>query len=396
MRTLWQGRVGPSKSIANRSLIISSFSSKNLKVEENLSEDVKYLKEALSKLKKGENDFYLGEGGTSFRFFALRASRENFEITIKGSESLFRRPMNELIDLLDQLGVKVSSGRNLIKVKGPWKPKEKVLIDCEKSSQFASAFILSSIGLSYEFDVYLESLLSSKSYFLMSLNLVNELTSSNVQLNGNQLSWRSMSEINETSMERFQIEDDWSSAASVGCLAALSEGEVKIENLLSESVQSDSKIREIFSQMGIINEMQNRVWSVRGSSGYRGVHIDLVQSPDLFPVLSVLCAFAQTGSSFTSLKNLRYKESNRLKNIELLMEALGVGFESNDDSFKILKPVDRKFLSSLKPIDLSPDSDHRIAMAGAVAIQAGARVTIKDKGVVKKSFAHFWEVQRSL
>ncbi len=396
MKTLWQGRVGPSKSIANRALIISSFSRSQLKVEENLSEDIQYLKNALAELKEGKSDFYLGEGGTSFRFFALRASRESFEITIKGSESLFRRPMDELIDLLEQLGVKISSGKNQIKVKGPWRPKDKVIIDCQKSSQFASAFVLSSIGLSYEFDVFLESLSSSKSYFSMSLNLMNELTNSNVHLNGDQLSWRSTSEINTKSLEGFKIEDDWSSAASVGCLAALSEGEVRIENLFAESVQSDSKIREIFSQMGISNDMQNNVWSVRGSSDYRGVSIDLEQSPDLFPVLSVLCAFAQSGSIFTGLKNLRYKESNRLKNIELLMDALGVGFESNDDSLKILKPVDRKDLSSLKPIDLSPDSDHRIAMAGAVAIQAGARVTIRDKGVVKKSFAHFWEIQRSL
>jgi 3-phosphoshikimate 1-carboxyvinyltransferase len=256
--------------------------------------------------------------------------------------------------------------------------------------------VLSSIDLDCNIEVSLKFLDSSKSYFLMSLSLLNQLTDLELSIEDTKIFIEKKQRANSSKIKTFAIEDDWSSAASMGCLAALSEGKIRIENLRKSSLQVDSRITRIFDRMGVVNSIEENSWTIESSKNFNGIKLGLGQSPDLFPVLAVLCAFASSSSEFTGLKNLRYKESNRLKNIETFLRALGCGLEVNDDSLSITKTLDRAQLSQMPFIDLSPDSDHRIAMAGAVAIQAGARVTIDNKTVVKKSFSHFWDIQRSL
>jgi 3-phosphoshikimate 1-carboxyvinyltransferase len=107
---------------------------------------------------------------------------------------------------------------------------------------------------------------------------------------------------------------------------------------------------------------------------------------DEIPILSVLGAQAAGGLEISDAKELRVKESDRITAIAANLRAMGVAVEEKPDGLSISggRP--------LKGAEIISRSDHRIAMAFAVAALAADGTTrIHDAESADVSFPGFWE-----
>ena len=120
------------------------------------------------------------------------------------------------------------------------------------------------------------------------------------------------------------------------------------------------------------------------SDDLKGCTIDIQDTPDLLPVLSVAAAFAQGKTTFINAARLRLKESDRLASSAAMIENLGGRAEVGEDELTV-------YGTGLIGGTVESCNDHRIAMSAAVAATRCSKpVTILHAEAVKKSYPGFY------
>jgi 3-phosphoshikimate 1-carboxyvinyltransferase len=108
---------------------------------------------------------------------------------------------------------------------------------------------------------------------------------------------------------------------------------------------------------------------------------------DEYPILAVAAAVAQGVTTFSHVKELRFKESDRIAAMAEGLRALGVSIEERDDGMTIHGG------SRLRSGAVKSYADHRIAMAFAIAGLVSANgVGIDDAACVDISFPSFFDL----
>lgn len=165
------------------------------------------------------------------------------------------------------------------------------------------------------------------------------------------------------------VEGDWSNAAFFLAASALGSS-VQITGLNYDSAQGDKSVAKLLS-------------------ADTSMDIDAADIPDLVPILSVV-AGARHGAVFHNISRLRLKESNRVKTVQSMLEALGIQSRSDENTLTV-------FPGNYCGCQIDTANDHRIAMAAAIAATvADGPVTIIGAECVKKSYPGFWEEFRKL
>ncbi len=388
----FKGELELSKSWLNRVLILNSFFENILIEGHSNADDCKFLKQSLQDFKNLKTEFYVGKGGTTFRFLALRISRKPGRYKIQLDESLLKRPVQDLIELLAEFRVRsfINSQNEFEMESEGWvNPNRTIKVNASKSSQFLTALLLSSIDLEFDLSIKIENFITSESYFDYTLDLLNQL--------GIEVHKNKFNEVISVFIKKKQIptknkldsELDISSAFTLSAAAVLN-GQVQISNWNSKSSQPDKLFVEIFQRMNIKMIQKNNDLFVNKTSGFKSINVSLDNTPDLFPVLSVLCSFADGISYLTDVDQLVFKESNRLeKTIELLAKC-DVQFETIDDGLKIYGQSNRMY----KKRDLilfDTAHDHRMAFAAALFILKKYPIKMNDPMVIKKSYPQFYQ-----
>ena len=389
----FRGRIPSSKSILNRLMILRFFEPGLEIIGDSEADDVMKMKGALEQLKAGEIAD-CGAAGTTLRFLALLASRYPGTHMLKGSPRLFARPQSEITRLLKQLGCKVDWNPELLTITGQgWViPEDGVRIDRAISSQFASALILSAWGLSSPLQVFFEGDLISEGYFDMTLQLVKR-SGMNWELSADKRSL-TIPAGEMIQARKIEVESDLSSAFAVAALAAIS-GEAVFESWPESSLQPDRVFVEILREMGcgVEHNSSSKILNIRKPSSGRlkAIKKDLRDCPDLFPVLAVLCGFAEGPSTLFGAPHLAHKESSRIEKSLGLLRLVGVQARAIEGGLEI-DGRDKLATVGEKPFEFDPADDHRLAMAAAVARAAGASPQILHPEVVNKSFPEFWSI----
>ena len=108
---------------------------------------------------------------------------------------------------------------------------------------------------------------------------------------------------------------------------------------------------------------------------------------DEFPLLFILASITKGKSEFNGIKELRHKESDRIKNIEIGLNKIGIKTKSNLDKLIIFGNPKLKIKNILK---IDPKGDHRIAMAFFCLAQLiNGEIVIKNFETVNTSFPKF-------
>ncbi len=390
MRFTFRGEISSSKSIYNRALIIQSFSEHVQIRGITQSDDVVYLQNALRAFKAGETSFFCGDGGTTFRFLAVRVSRQPGNYQLRGTEQLFRRPMKELFNFFDQMGVTYSlNGTSLSIASEGWAARREIQCTSTQSSQFLSSIALSSWGLAEDLRITMPRQLPSRGYLDMTLRVIEDCGGKGrVQEASSTADPVLVVKATQKPMATtLVIEQDMSSLFALAACAIV-DGEIEIKNLPVQSIQPDSIFFDFFRRMKIQYERTGKMFYIKKQDNYRGLDVDISNSPDLFPVLAVLCARAQDFSTITGLDNLQFKESDRLENVLDLLRRIGRRVDVVENGVMIHGRTSAFSGSG----NFDPKGDHRMAMAAELANLGGAQLNITDKSVTNKSFPEFWEI----
>lgn len=382
----FSGSLDISKSWMNRALILKSYEPGLEIVGTSQADDVKLLQQCLSDLKAGKKEFYVGLGGTTFRFFALRVSREIGNFIIRGEKKLFSRPQQEMISILDQVGVKayfnVDKSEFHIESKG-WRSDEecKILkVDSKDSSQFLTSVLLNSVNL--PFDLQIEtSKVTSESYFNYTQKMMGTY--------GFAIDDLFISKQQKLQQQKMIGEVDVSSFASLAAAGALA-GKVHLTNWNKISLQPDMEFVAFFKRMAIKFITEENNFYISEQKQWSSLKANLEHCPDLFPVMAVLCAFAEGESHLFGAHQLIHKESDRLEKTYELLTRCNFNVEKLSDGLKIKGNPAAKYLHR-DLIQFNPDHDHRMAFAARLLQLKGFPVQITDPDVISKSYPQFYE-----
>jgi len=158
-----------------------------------------------------------------------------------------------------------------------------------------------------------------------------------------------------------------------------------------QNSQGDKKIVEILRDMGAniaINENNNQIIINGDLTKYplKGVEVDCRDIPDLFPILSVVGAFAEGKTVLYNAKNLRLKESDRISSMARELMKMGVDLVEEEDKLTIFH------CDKLTGVNIDHENDHRVAMACTIAaIYASSNSQMSSTEIVKDSYPSFFD-----
>jgi 3-phosphoshikimate 1-carboxyvinyltransferase len=369
----------------NRALLVQSYFPELKVLGDSDADDVRLMKNALLALREGR-PMDCGAAGTVLRFMAMRASRVPGKHILKGEKRLFERPQSELVKILSQLGVSARLSADSLEVESAgWKMQgDTLLVPADRSSQFATAVLFNAWDLPFELFVSLGGKKVSEGYWKMSERMALQLGMKMDFWDGDFRLPRGQ----KVTANEIQIEIDMSSAFAIAAVASVS-GRATLTDFPQSSLQPDAQFVSILAGMGVPIVRSANGLKVENAPRLNGVRVNLKNTPDLFPVLSALCALAVGESDLFGAPQLVHKESNRLEAMARIIERLGRTVERKPDGLRIL---DENPLKPGAEIDFDTDQDHRLAFAGAVFKAAGLPVKIRNPEVVSKSLPEFWKI----
>lgn len=379
----YRGRIPASKSIMNRLLAIQSFEPKLKIIGESKCDDVVLMTQAMKDLFE-KQEAYCGSAGTVLRFSAFVASRRIGKSKLSGTKRLFSRPSEEFLNIMEQLGVQCQVFEDhMLLDSSDWQySSDPILVDRSRSSQFISGLVLSSWGLSRDICFRWEGEVASDGYLQMTLEILKDL--------GMQIEEKADSLIIKANqrplIKEVLAESDMSSCFAIVAIASAC-GKGEFENYPEKSLQPDSAFTDILKQMNVPIRIENSKLIVEQAEQLKAVKYNLNDTPDLFPVLAVLCSFAEGESELYGAHQLSYKESDRLVKTEELLDLMGKKHQRIDGGLKVVGNSQNE-----GQFEYSTDEDHRLAFAASLAAYMGFDVLLDDVDVVNKSFPEFWEI----
>jgi len=331
----------------------------------------------------GGGSLELRASGTSSRFLTAVAGIGVRSSRLDGSERLRERPVRELARAMSGLGarLRLTSGGGLpLEAGGTAFRGGRVRLSSRRSSQFASALMLIGSRLRGGLELEMSRPAVSLPYVELTARVLGEFGVA-VQRTS-ELSWRVIE--GDYRGREYPVEGDHSSASYLLAAAAVVGGRVRVEGLDPGSAQPDARLAPILGRMGCAVGSGPDWVEVEGSGRVPPFDLDLSDSPDLVPTLAVLALFSEGPTVMRGIAHLRIKESDRLALLARNLARLGRDASVCGDSLRVSAPA------GLRGAVVETRSDHRIAMAFAVAGLRLEGVTIDDAGCVSKSNPGFW------
>jgi 3-phosphoshikimate 1-carboxyvinyltransferase len=377
------GKLPASKSIMNRMLIVQSFFPDLILEGDSQCDDVKLMQKNMG-LIGAEEPFDCGHAGTVLRFLSFRLSRITGTHRLLGSDRLFKRPLDELVVSLRQLGCEIELKKNELKIKSQgWRPMgDCVHINSKRSSQFLTGAILSSWKFNRNIHFSPGQVIASPEYWQMSLRLMKRLGMTIESVDNDYIVKPSI----ELKEKKYIIEQDLSSAFAVAAFGAI-RGTVVIQGFPKDSLQPDSIFPNVLAEMGVDIQLQEDSLKIKGKE-LIGIDFDVNLAPDMFPVLAVLVSHSKGRSRLLQGHQLKYKESDRLKIIVGLLEKMNKRYEVTENMLQI----EGNQNTHNNPFVFDCLEDHRLAMAAGLVKYLGYKIEIKNANVVSKSFPEFWNI----
>lgn len=374
-----------SKSISNRALIIralckTSFPIKNLST----AKDTVTLQQLLS---SKEEILDAGHAGTTFRFMTAFLALQKGTQTLTGSERMKQRPIGVLVRVLNKLGanieyleqedyppLRIHSPNNIGKI-------TEVQVAADISSQYISALLLIAPTLPRGLTIHFQGEPVSMPYIRMTLRMMAYF-GIDYQETGDSIQVKH----GAYQAKNFQVESDWSSASYYYAFAALAkQADITINGLFKESLQGDSIISEIGKHFGVRTHFQkNSIQLTRFEKNISSFQYNFTDCPDLAQTIAVICAGLGIQGTFSGLKTLRIKETDRIAALQTELEKINISTSSTSETLTLGgKPHFQQ------PI-FATYQDHRMAMAFA-PLALLYPIEIQNPNVVIKSYPNFWE-----
>ncbi len=401
------------KSISIRSLIISSVCIGNTKIFNLLESDdvintLKVLRGLNIKIKKknsyyevsGQGGFFsdpknslnFGNSGTSVRLMTGLLSTSEVNATLTGDKSLSSRPMKRIIDPLSKMNISISDHDGLLPIRISHDNKKHIPI--KYTLNIGSAQVKSSILLA-ALNVKGTSKIIEKIPSRDHTEIMLEYLGAQIKKQKNIISLTSP---NFLKPKDLVIPGDFSSAAFIIIAVLLSKkSKVKIKDVGLNFFRTGllDVLKKMNAKIAIKNKRKFNGESVGDieieSSNLNSTIVKKNIVPrliDEYPILFVAASFASGTSKFYGLKELKIKESNRLKSMAKALSEGGVKLQLGDDFIEICGKHSQQGGNLV-----NTESDHRVAMSMLVfGLFSKRPIVIDDMKMIKTSFPGFKEL----
>jgi 3-phosphoshikimate 1-carboxyvinyltransferase len=406
------------KSISHRSLILGSISqgetrvynllnsldclrtlecmqSLGVKIELDKDNSVKIKGKGLYGLEEPKDVLDVGNSGTTIRLLTGLLSGQNFYSVLNGDNSIRKRPMKRVVEPLRLMGAEIW-GRE----EGNFAPlsiKGSTLNPFQYTLPVASAQVKSALllaGLYAPGKTVIKEPLSTRDHTERMLEIMQadiKISSYEITIKGG---------IGLKSTDIFIPGDISSAAYFIAAASILKDSQIIIKQVGVNPTRTG--IIEILKKMGTkidilnyqIKSNEARADLMIEYSKLKGVEIKKENVPfliDELPLIAVVATQAQGKTVVSGAKELRVKESDRIKAIVSELKKMEADIEEKEDGFTVNGPT------RLQGAVCESYNDHRIAMSLAVAaLLAEGKTVIKNSECMDISFPGFEKTLQKL
>jgi 3-phosphoshikimate 1-carboxyvinyltransferase len=379
-----------SKSESNRALIINALAGG----KDNLS-NLAEARDTQTMMRLLASDDAIADvidAGTTMRFLTAYFAITGQHKTMTGTARMCERPIGILVDALRSLGADIQyvnqEGYPPMELKGfNFSGNNHLQIRGDVSSQYISALLMIAPILPQGLVLEITGELGSKPYIEMTLK---QMESFGITI---QRDWGNMKIT--VAPQKYQaipysIESDWSGASywfSAVALSGYQDSELELLGLKENSLQGDSVITQIMSQLGVKSAYTGRGFKLTKIPTDSTLEWDFTNCPDLAQTVCVVASAKKVPLTLTGIESLKVKETDRIFALQNELAKMGTKLEEVEKN--------HKYLLTPAPILQTPTSihtydDHRMAMAFA-PLACLMDITIEEPDVVVKSYPSFWK-----
>ena len=334
-----------------------------------------------------------GNSGTTARLLLGLLVGQKKSAILVGDKSLSSRPMMRVTIPLGLMGANIKNHKGNL----PLKLKTDYLYGIDYFQKVASAQVKSSIlfaalgagGVTKVTEKYL----SRNHTEIMMKNIGIDILIENNTTTIKQLNIK---------LESFEISipGDPSTASFFAAGALLLNKEIILTNILLNPTRIGffTLIEKMGAKIEYINErisFGEKVGDIKVSpSSLNAIEINEVMIPsiiDELPIIAILAAYANGQTKVSGAKELRYKETDRIKAIYINLKNMGVDIKEYDDGFFI------SGCSKFNGTNIITYNDHRIAMAFSIAgLISNGENKLDNKNCVNISCPNFYNLLKEL
>ncbi|MFL5758317.1 MAG: 3-phosphoshikimate 1-carboxyvinyltransferase [Thermomicrobiales bacterium] len=404
-------RIPGSKSITNRALLIAALAEgESVLIGALFSDDTRYMAEALAALgiavesdeaaeqfavhglggsfPASEADLFVGNSGTTMRFLTAAVALGHGRYRVDGIPRMRQRPIQPLIDALNDLGSCVSSeagnGCPPVVVEANGLRGGRVAVAGETSSQYFTALQIAGPYAEQGIEIDVIGDLVSKPYMSITASV---MAAFGVEIALDQEHWRTtrIAPGQRYQARRYQIEPDASNASYFFAAAAVTGGRIRVDGLGSGSAQGDLRFVDVLAEMGArVTIAEDHVEVVGPPVGeLRGVDVDMNAISDTAQTLAAIAPFARGPTTIRGVEHMRHKETDRVAALATELRRLSQEVEERPDGLTIHP-------APVQPAAIETYDDHRMAMSFTIAALGAPGIRILDPGCVAKTFPAFF------
>lgn len=380
-------RLPYSKSISNRVLLLNKLSKSKI-MPENIAvcDDSEMMRCALTSQSGVVNT---GAAGTATRFSLAYLSMLPGEYELTGSERMKQRPIKILVEALRKIGAEIeyleNEGYLPLKIRGKELQGGEIELSGGVSSQYISALLMIAPYTRNGLKLTLTGNIISLPYIKMTTSLMS-LYGVVPQMKGNVITVP----VGRYNPLAYKVEADWSAASYwYGFVSLAKDADIILTDLDNRSIQGDSKVASLFTQLGVATEYSDGFVRLRKCNFVNKLYeVDLTDTPDLAQTLVVAAAMKGVHFKMSGLQSLRIKETDRIAALVNEMRKLGFVL---DDSIPGTLIWNGERCEESQQIEIDTYDDHRMAMSFAIASYLYPQIKIKTSEVVTKSYPTFWK-----
>ena len=369
---------------------LNAFKSMGVNIKENKNKIIIQGK-GLNSLNKAKEEIYLGNSGTSARLLTGLLSSQKFKSILTGDKSLSSRPMQRISDPLTKMNAKIYTTKGSLPLTIEKSNLKAVNFDLNiPSAQVKSGLLLAALNTKGETKItenkvtrdHTEIMLDS---FGANIEMKKKDNKKIIKIIGQ----------NELFAKNIDVPNDLSSSSFFIISTLINKNsKIILKNINNNPTRNGIilALKKMGAKIRLINNRSNNNEKICDieviSSDLHGCELgpefaDLMI--DEYPILSIAASFAKSPSIFRGLKELRVKESDRLKLILLNLQNCGVNCKSENDDLFIYPSNEYQIKNNL----IQNDFDHRIAMAFCIMGTKLGPLNIKDSDSINTSFPSF-------
>lgn len=400
-----------SKSITNRALLLAALAEGKSRLEGVLfSDDSRHFLQALmdlgfavsvdearavveitglgGRIPRREATVDVGSAGTAARFLSAFLGLSEGTYHLISSEQMKKRPMEELLTALEELGAECIFGEKPyhfpFTIGNTGVEKYEVTIDVDKSSQFLSALLISAVLFSEDFLIHVKGH-HGMAYVEMTIRMMEQfgVTVERPAPGTFRIPGTAAYRAGE-----YRIEPDVSAAAYFYAMGAVLKVPAKVHHVHWESLQGDTAFLHVLEQMGcrLLEEPDGILLLPPETGVLSGGTFDLSAFSDQALTLSAIACFAAEPVTITGISHIRYQECDRLQAIVTNLSHMGITCECPLEGTIVIHPG--------KPhgCRIETFEDHRVAMSFAIPGLVTEGIIIENPGCCRKTFENYFEM----